>query len=351
MRINSSGGNKMIRIKYLGAAFLVLAISCLSYAQTEKAGLTGAAFLKVGVGARAVALGSAVTSMPGDINQLFWNPAGIAMSNKAWQASFTYNRWIADLSHNAGAVGHDFGNIGTFAIGFITLGLSNIEADRDVVPSFLAGSFTPFDTQTGGTYDYLDLAVQVSWARNFTDRLALGSSVKFISQSIDSESATAYAVDFGAIYKIGFRNATVGARINNLGKDMKFFDIGSPLPLTFSIGASINLYGTETNGLVVMVDATKPQDSDQLIFTGGEYTFANIVSVRGGWKFNYSGVNDTKRNEFDGEVIETPRTEEGLSLGGGVAIPIGEDKAYVDYAFTEFGILDSVHRFSFSFTF
>ena len=341
----------MIRTKYFGAAFLLLTTSCLCYAQTKKSGLTGAAFLKVGVGARAVAMGSAVTSISGDINQLFWNPAGIALADEQWQATFTHNRWIADLSHNAAAVGHDFGNIGTLAIGFVALGVSDIEADRDVVPSFLGGTFTPFDTETGATYDYLDLALQVTWARNFTDKLSLGTSVKFISQNIDSESASAYAVDFGAIYKIGFRHATVGARINNLGKDIKFFDIGSPLPLTFSIGGSISLYGTENNNVVVMVDATKPQDADQLIFTGGEYTFANLVSIRGGWKFNYSGIDDTKRNEFDGEIIDVPRTEEGLSLGGGLKIPVGKNKALFDYAYTEFGILDNVHRFSFSFTF
>lgn len=341
----------MIRIKCFGAVFLLLTTSCLCLAQVKKSGLTGAAFLKVGVGARAVAMGSAVTSIPEDINQFFWNPAGIAMSNNQWQVTFTHNRWIADLSHNAAAVGHDFGNIGTFAIGFISLGVSDIEADRDVVPSFLAGSFTPFDTETGATYDYLDLALQLTWARNFTDRLSLGTSFKIISQNIDSESATAFAFDFGAIYKIGFRNATIGARINNLGKDLKFFDIGAPLPLNFSIGASISLYSNENNNIVIMADATKPQDSDQLIFTGGEYTFGDFFSVRGGWKFNYSGVDDTKRNEFDGEIIDVPRTEEGFSVGGGLKVPISDNEAKLDYAYTEFGILDSVHRFSLSVTF
>ncbi|MGH7456997.1 MAG: hypothetical protein ACRENG_36950, partial [bacterium] len=74
---------------------LILVATDLSFGQVEKSGYTGAAFLKVGVGARAVALGSAVTSLTGDVNQMFWNPAGIALSNNQWQATFTYNRWIA----------------------------------------------------------------------------------------------------------------------------------------------------------------------------------------------------------------------------------------------------------------
>ncbi len=341
----------MTRTKCFGVAILLLTTSCLTFAQVKKSGLTGAAFLKVGVGASAVAMGSAVTSVSEDLNQFFWNPAGIAMSNNQWQATFHFNQWIADLNHNAVAIGHDFGNIGTLAIGFTSLGVSDIAADRDVIPSFLSGSITPNDTETGASYDYLDLALQISWAKSFTDKLSLGTSVKFISQSIDSESATAYAFDFGALYKIGYRNATIGARINNLGKDLKFFDIGAPLPLVFSIGATISLYNNEDNNFVLTADATKPQDSDQLIFTGGQYTFSDFVSIRGGWKFNYSGVDDTKRNEFDGEIIDVPRTEEGFSLGGGLNIPLGKRNVIVDYAYTDFGILDSVNRFSILVTF
>jgi hypothetical protein len=337
--------------RLIAALVLVVMAAGLGYGQVKKAGITGAAFLKVGVGARAVALGSATTSLTGDVNQMFWNPAGIALNGEQWQATFTYNRWIADLSHSAGAIAHNFGGLGTFGLGFIALGVSDIPADRDVVPSFLLATFEPFDTQTSATYSYLDLALQATWARNFTDRLALGASVKMIRQSIDEASASSFAFDFGSTYKIGFRNAIIGARINNLGKDLLYYDISSPLPLIFSVGASINLIQNEQSTMTMMVDATKPQDADQMIFTGGEYSFNNMFSVRGGWKFNYSGVTDTKRNEFDQRIIDAPRTEEGISLGGGVKIPMGENRVLVDYAFTEFGILDNTHRFSINVSF
>ncbi|MGH7455805.1 MAG: PorV/PorQ family protein, partial [bacterium] len=208
------------------------------------------------------------------------------------------------------------------------------------------GTVQPFDTGTGSTYNYLDLALQVTYARNFTDKLTLGFSLKMINQNIDSESATSFAFDFGSTYKIGFRNAVIGARINNLGKDLKFFDIGAPLPLNFSVGGSINLIQNEQHTVTIMADATKPQDADQLIFAGGEYSFSDFVSLRGGWKFNYSGVDDKKRNEFDQREIKAPRTEEGVTLGGGIKVPMGQKKLLLDYSFTEFGILDNTHRFS-----
>ena len=210
-----------------------------THAQIRKSGITGAAFLKIPVGARATALGSAYTTIPEDVNQMFWNPAGIATQGGKTQLTFSYNDWIAGLAHVAAGVSHDFASIGTLGIGFLSLSLSDIQADRDVVPSFLSGSFTPFDLGTSDTYDYNDTAVNVSWAYVFTDKLSMGSSIKYINQSIDGVSANAVALDFGAIYHIGFRGARIGARMNNLGNDLKLFDLGTPLPLTFSIGMAV----------------------------------------------------------------------------------------------------------------
>ncbi|MDZ7289293.1 MAG: PorV/PorQ family protein [candidate division KSB1 bacterium] len=337
--------------RMIAALVVVLMTASLGSGQVKKTGYTGAAFLKVGVGARAVALGSAVTSLTGDVNQMFWNPAGITLSNNQWQATFTYNKWIADINHTAAAIAHDFGSIGTFGIGFISFGLSGIAADRDVVPGFLLATFKPYDTSTSSTYDYMDLAFQLTYARNFTDKLALGMTVKVINQSIDEESATTFAFDFGSTYKIGFHNATIGARINNLGKDLKFFDIGTPLPLNFSVGGSIDLFNKADHRITILADATKPQDADQLVFAGGEYMFNDLVAVRGGWKFNYSGVDDKKRNEYDQREIKAPRTEEGVTLGGGVKVGTGTKKLMLDYSFTEFGLLDNTHRFSLNVTF
>ncbi|MDZ7260995.1 MAG: hypothetical protein ONB05_02595, partial [candidate division KSB1 bacterium] len=56
---------------------LLLITASFSLAELRKPGITGAAFLKIGVGARMVALGSAATTIYGDPNAIFWNPAGI----------------------------------------------------------------------------------------------------------------------------------------------------------------------------------------------------------------------------------------------------------------------------------
>tara|TARA_Y100001978_G_scaffold103553_1_gene92604 strand:+ start:1077 stop:2147 length:1071 start_codon:yes stop_codon:yes gene_type:complete len=347
---------KMIAV--LGMAVLVAAQP--SEAGVGKSGLTGAAFLKVGVGARAVALGSAYTTVTGDVNQIFWNPAGTAMSGGKSEVLLSHNQWIADLSHQAVGYARDMGDMGTLGIGVVTLGLSDIAADRDAVPQFVldAGTFDPNDTETSGSYSYRDLAIGVTWSRHITDRLDMGMTGKVVRQAIDGVSATAYAADFGAIYRV--RNGMrIGARINNLGSDLTFYDIGAPLPLIFSIGAAIDLLQSNEEGLQVtlLADAAKPQDSDQLLYTAIEVQLFDSLQLRTGYKYNYQGVlgargfEDEKVDEVDGSSFDVVRTEEGLTAGLGLNLGMGGYDATVDYAFTSFGILDSVHQFSLKFQF
>ena len=310
-----------------------------SDAQIRKAGITGAAFLKIGVGARATALGSAFTTVPNDVNQMFWNPAGIALSRGETQVAYTYNSWIADLAHHAFGVARDFGDLGTFGFGVINLSLSDIASDRDAVPAFLDATYTGFRDTGTGNYDYSDLALQVSWARKFTDKLALGLTGKFISQDIDDVTASALALDAGAIYHIGYKGARVGARINNLGGDLEFYTIGAPLPLVFSVGAAIDIWEDPDGrySVTLLSDATKPQDGEQLLFSAAEVQILDHLTLRGGYKFNYSGVDDDKIDEVTGLSVTAPRTEEGITLGAGFDFPLASYNTTLDYAFTDFG--------------
>lgn len=335
---------KRILLTLLGIGMLTLPVS----AQVRKSGLTGASFLKVGADARSVALGSAATTITGDVNQIFLNPAGIALPGTGTQVSYTRNQWIAELTQNIVGVSHAFGDLGTIGVGVISMTLSDIEADRDIVPQFLldAKTFTPLDTETSKTYNYSDLAAYLTYGRKFTDKLALGGSIKAISQSIDTEKASTYAFDFGAAYQVGFRDMTIGARISNIGPDLKYYNIGAPLPLVFSVGTSLSLIQSEENSLFVAFDATKPQDNEQLLYTGAEYRAGDVLSLRMGYKLNYSG-RFVFSNQSLGRDIDTSglnSTEEGVTVGGGLRVPMDDTTIRVDYAFTEFGVLDNVHR-------
>jgi hypothetical protein len=317
----------------------VLLATQASISQDRKAGLTGAAFLKVGVGARAVALGTAVTALSGDINQMFYNPGGIAMTDQTLQATFNYNKWIADIGHSSAAVTYNWEDVGTIGVGFVTLGLSGIEANRDYDPD---GNNGQFDKNTASTYDYRDLAFQVSFARYVIDQLSLGITIKSVSESIDGVSTSALAFDFGSVYHIGVLDWTIGARFNNLGGDLKYYDIASPLPLQFSIGTAMMPIKSENSSVMVAMDATKPQDGPLYIFSGIEYNIVNMISLRGGYKFNYSGTTETP---FLGSSA-VDNTIEGLSAGAGIHTTYDDYTINIDYSYTKMQLLDNAHRFT-----
>jgi hypothetical protein len=322
-----------------GCLIALVAAAHLGFAQDRKAGLTGAAFLKVGVGARAVAMGTAATALPGDVNQMFYNPAGIALKDQKMQASFSYNKWIADLGHNAAAVSYNLEGVGTIGAGFIMFGLSDIPADRDIsLDPVLNAQST--ETNTAATYDYADIAAQVTFSRYVIDNLALGITAKYISQSIDGESATAVGFDVGSVYHIGVLDWTIAARFNNLGSDVKYYDIAFGLPLQFSIGTALAPFKDEDWKFMVAVDATKPQDGPVYFYSGAEVMLFDMVALRGGYKVNYSGTDEVPG--FNRTAINS--TIEGLSAGAGFRTNLEEYSVGLDYAYTQMDLLDAVHR-------
>lgn len=325
---------------------LLVSVPQFLLGQNRKTGINSAAFLKVGVGARQVGLGSATTSLEGDAANMFWNPAGIGLKSYTLQASVNYNMWIADLTQNALAVTYNLEGIGTVGLGVMTFGVSDIPTDRDVYPGNPSLQALQIDDQTSSTYDYMDLLVQLSYARQVTEQLSLGATVKLINESIDSRSASSVAFDFGSVYSIGVMDWKIGARINNLGGDIKFYDYAAAIPLTFSIGTSISPLKDENSLLTVSVDAVKPQDGLQYFYSGAEYTFMNMISVRGGYKLNYSGVDDGGSSFRS--AIKT--SIEGLSAGAGFMTTLADYHLRIDYSFTQMDLLDPAHRVSLSFS-
>jgi hypothetical protein len=330
----------------IAALLLVVFATGIVTAQTRKAGINSAAFLKVGVGARQIGMGSAVTSLNGDVTNVFWNPAGVAMKDDKAQVSFTYNSWIGGLTQNALAAGYKLEGIGTIGIGVMTFGMSGIPADRDVYPGNAILQALQIDQSTSDTYDYMDLLAQVTYSTYVMDRLALGASVKLIHEKIDDMNASAIGFDLGSVYNIGLLDWNIGARINNLGSDIKFYDYPSPIPLTFSMGTSMTPIRVGANAITFAIDAVKPQDGQQYYYTGMEYNYNNMIFLRGGWKLNYSYLGMAGDGIDPGTSLRqgVQTSLEKGSLGAGVRVPMSDYMLSLDYSYTVFTTFSDVHR-------
>jgi len=317
--------------KIVTVVMLLLLASPLALGQ-RKAGINSATFLKVGAGARSVAMGSAVTTLRGDVEQMFHNPAGMTMEGMRLQASFSHANWLAGIKHTVGGVCYNWEGIGTVGVGLIMFGENDIPATRD-----------PFnDPSTSTSFNYMDMAIQLSFARYVTDRLSLGITAKMINETIDDLSASAFAFDVGSLYDIGLLNWRVGARLSNVGSDIKYYDYSSSIPITFSMGTSIMPLNTEDQKWLMAVDVVKQQDYIAYFNLGMEYTALNLLTVRAGYKLNYSDMQDPGRTNRN--PIQT--TIEGWSVGGGIHTTVSDLELRVDYAFTDMQILSDVHRFS-----
>jgi hypothetical protein len=105
------------------------------------------------------------------------------------------------------------------------------------------------------------------------------------------------------------------------------------LPLTLTIGLSadvINLLNStaasQNHSFLLTVDGQTPRDFSEQVRIGGEYTFMDMFSLRGGYS--------VPRGDFT----------EGVSLGGGLNLTVGDIELGADYAYTTYDIFDGVNR-------
>jgi hypothetical protein len=324
---------------------IILATGIDSVAQrSSKSGTTAAQFLKIGVGARAVGMGSAFAATADDITSVYWNPAGLAL-NLSNEALFNHTNWIADVGVDFAAVATHMEGFGTIAVSFTSINAIDGMIVRTVEQP----------EGTGEKFDAGGFSIGLSYARKLTDNFSMGFNAKYIRESIWHESATGFALDAGALYKINVLNELrLGASISNFGTKMKMDgrdiqeikQVGETgtgnlidtrvilkewdIPLTFRVGVAVDAVKMEDHRLTVEVDAVHPNDHTEYVNTGFEYGWNEVVFIRAGYASLF---------EED--------TEKGLSLGAGINYRIANSlKVLFDYAYQDLGRLENVHYFA-----
>jgi opacity protein-like surface antigen len=335
--------------RYIIAVFTValfLFWTCLGFAQltrsTARTGTSAAQFLKIGAGARPLGMAGAFTSLIGDINSIYWNPAGIARIYGG-EATFNHASWLAETNYDFAAFALDLGEFGTVGASVISF-----RVPEDVVRTY------QFPEGDGRRFDASSLALGVSYARNLTDRFSLGFTAKYIREQLWNETANGFAVDFGTLYITPFRDLRIGASITNFGTKMRlegrellfnqnaisisgsneisnipsnyqtdYFDV----PLTFRIGISMDVVQTDLFRATAAIDATHPNDNNEYVNSGIELGYKETFFARIGYKSLF--LRDS---------------EQSIAAGAGINYNIvGAINIKVDYAYADYGRLSGVH--------
>jgi long-subunit fatty acid transport protein len=324
-------------MKKIGFIFFILLLPLQIFAQLfpdlggQRTGISSAQFLKIGIGSRALGMGASYVAVANDAEALYWNPAGISQFSKP-ALFFSHTEWLVDVKlEYAGAVYHlnSVNSIGA-AITF----LHTDEMKETTV-------FQPFGT--GRYFNFSDFLVALSYARNMTEKFSFGLSVKFMQENLAELTMRSVLFDLGTYYKTGWKSIRFAVAVSNFGADMKpsgtientnlnnenieisSFQSFSP-PTVFRIGLAWEILDNEKHKVTNSVQLNHPNDNRENINLGLEYWWNDLFALRGGYV--------------------TARTEEDFSVGFGIHAPITMADFRLDYAFSNFGRLGNVNRFS-----
>lgn len=325
---------------YLTVFTFILAASVFAD-DFSKTGTVGAQFLKIGVGSRYQGLGEASVAVVNDAYSMYWNPAGLAYIESS-NLTFTNVNWITDIALNYISFGTRVEGLGVIGLSATLLTMGDMEITTVDEPD-----------GTGQTFTASDFSMSVGFARHLTTRLTFGAAIKYVHESIYNETASGIAFDFGTQLNTGFKSLRLGMNISNMGPSMKFsgpdlissLDIEAganddgtalvedyDLPLTFRLGIAYDFMSNADSRWTWAAEAKHPNDADQQASLGSEFAWQEKYFLRAGYKLNYD--------------------EQGLTLGGGLETEVGNNTILqIDYAWSNFDYLESVHRFSLGFCF
>jgi hypothetical protein len=311
----------------------------------QKLAQTGLKFLAVTADPRAEALAGAFTAVEGSSSAMFFNPSCMARLNGLTSIMLARTNWIGEIKHNFASIAFspfsgDYGVLGV-AVQFVDYG-EIIETIRDGNPA--GNGYIDL-----GTFKPTGLMVGVGYARALSDKFSVGGNVKFAQQDLGetvnhvvngeyikaANKTNVVAFDFGILYRTGFKSLNFGMTVRNFSREVRYQDEGFQLPLTFTIGISMDVLDLtgmdkEMHSFLLAVDAEHPRDYAEQLRIGGEYLFMKTLALRIG----YVGPADEHSVSYG---IGVKQVLEGVGFG-------------FDYSYTPFGIFDPVHRFALQFS-
>ncbi|MBU1100444.1 MAG: PorV/PorQ family protein [Bacteroidetes bacterium] len=247
--------------------YIVLLLTSITFGQNaEKSGMT---FLKIGFGARNIAMGDLGVVTADNSTAGFYNPA--LLTKDSYDVSFTHTNLMEDVSSEM--IGVTFTAFGLpFAIGLNTTSVSDIEVRTkpgEVEATFDANYF----------YGSLSTALEI------TDDFSAGVTIKYLYENLFSDEATGLGADFGIYYKGLMSDLDLGASINNVGSMNQLRSEETTLPSSFNVGASYILLGNGSKIESTIAAGYKRflEAETSHVQVGGEFSYDRIIALRVGY--------------------------------------------------------------------
>ncbi len=335
-------------VTYVGLAAILLGFSASAALGqgSDRRGTAGATYLLLPVTARTASLGNNATGGMGSMTGLeaiHTNPAGM-LHNNGTNVMFSHMQYFASIDVNTFGVSQRLGNS---AIGLVVTAwdFGEIPLTTEQNPEVSDLTFSPQYIQLG-----------LSYARQLTDRISAGATVKLLSEDIEEANATGLALDAGMAYSVGETGLRFGVSLKNFGPQMTYSGNGltqqvrlpgAPANATtqavtieaesFELPAILNFGVSYTRQIAQDVDFSvlgnyRSNSFAQDQFSGGlELGFRNLLYVRGAYELQ----EDMDQTAFD-----------GWSVGAGINFEFSGRQASFDYSYTGAEFFDAVQMFT-----
>jgi opacity protein-like surface antigen len=291
--------------------------SALGFFGPSPAGFT---FMRIGVGARPVSMGSAYTAVADDANALFWNPAGLAF-NPTYGGSVTAMKLLQSVSYASAGLVAPVGR--RLAVGCAGGYLSASDVRRDELGQEL------------GTFGLSDLAVGPGVAWQPLPGFGFGAGARFVAGRIDSFHATAFSFDGGAIYR-PTSHLTAGVSVLHVGTPRRFINDWEYPPVNLRVGIAGKI-PLKDNHLLLTSDLSAYPDYGPVLSAGAELCLKLSGSSAGQGLYLRGGYQS-------GHHLGT---WSGFSLGIGYEYELTQSLFFgLDVVYLSYGLLGDSERAS-----
>jgi len=328
----------------------ILVLPVITFAGNEqRAGQAGAGELLINPWARSTGWGGANSSCVMGLESIFLNVAGTAFTPRT-ELMFVRTNWLSgsDVALNSFGFSQKMGESGVLSLAIMTVDFGEIEITTVDLPDGGIGKFHP---------QYTNIAI--AYAKEFSNSIYGGITVKVISEKTANTAASGVAFDAGIQYVTGSdQQIRFGISMKNVGPTMKFSGDGLSfrgdvpatgvsmtvehrsadyeLPTLIMIGGSYDLNFSEKQKLTIAGNFTSNAFTKDQYQIGAQYVYNDILFLRGGYVYE-DGITD----------IETRTTAfTGPTAGVSIQVPLNSEKGSVfslDYSYRATNPFNGVH--------
>jgi hypothetical protein len=301
----------------VAALLLVGVVEATVAASDTSVGTSGAAFLKVPVGATATVVPDIVAGMRPDASMLFTNPSNLSRISDR-ELFLTTSNWLDEFNLSAASLSLPVRSLGlTWSTGARLLYMGDLKG-YDATGQVVADE------------RYYDLAVSSGVGTSFDDiGVSLGADVTYIREHLAVEDGDGLTFALGASYAHGGHRLGVSAQ--DLGGNLEFADRGYEIDSRYLVGYG-HVFREAWGSMMLGAEATFSRGEFDRVDAGVSYGFNRYLTLMSG--FGHSN---------------TTATGNDMPIRAGLSVQVGDMS--VDYAYAPQQYFSDTHTFSVRFAF